>query len=152
MELSEGEALRVLREGEVIGGQQIPWSSNYTFLVELDAGPGRFLRAVYKPRAGERPLFDFPGGTLYKRERAAFLVSRAIGWPPIPLTLIREGPYGVGSMQLYVESDPQVTYFDLIADHADELRRFAAFDLVTNNADRKGRPLRAGRGMGLYGA
>ena len=138
VELSEEEALPILRDGEVVGGQQIPWSSNYTFLLRIDAGPGRFLRAVYKPKAGERPLYDFPSGTLYRREYAAFLLGRAIGWPPVPLTLIREGPYGVGSMQLYVESDPRITYFDLIADHSDELRRFAAFDLVANNADRKG--------------
>ena len=117
--LSEGEALPVLREGEVIGGRQIPWSSNYTFLVRLDAGPGLFVRAVYKPKAGERPLFDFPGGTLYKREQAAFVLGMAIGWPPVLLTTIREGPYGIGSMQLYVESDPRITYFDLIANNAD---------------------------------
>ena len=138
VQLSEEEALPILRDGEVIGGQQIPWSSNYTFLVRIDAGPGRFLRAVYKPKAGERPLYDFPGGTLYRREYAAYLLARAIGWPPVPLTLIREGPYGVGSVQLYVESDPRVTYFDLVSEHADEFGRFAAFDLVANNADRKG--------------
>ena len=138
VELSEDEALPILRGGEVVGGQQIPWSSNYTFLLRIDAGPGRFLRAVYKPMAGERPLYDFPGGTLYRREYAAFLLAGAIGWPPVPLTLVREGPYGVGSMQLYVESDPRVTYFDLVSDHRDELARFAAFDLVANNADRKG--------------
>ena len=91
MGLSEGEALPVLREGEVIGGRQIPWSSNQTFLVRLDAGPGLFVRAVYKPKAGERPLFDFPGGTLYKREQAAFVLGMAIGWPPVLLTTIREG-------------------------------------------------------------
>jgi uncharacterized repeat protein (TIGR03843 family) len=136
--LPEDEALPILQDGEVIGGQQIPWSSNYTFLLRLDAGPGRFLRAVYKPKAGERPLYDFPGGTLYKREYAAYLLGRAIGWPPVPLTLIREGPYGVGSMQLYVESDPRITYFDLVSDHSDEFSRFTAFDLVANNADRKG--------------
>ena len=138
VQLSEEEALPVLRDGDVIGGQQIPWSSNYTFLLRIDAGPGRFLRAVYKPKAGERPLYDFPGGTLYRREYAAYLLGRAIGWPPVPLTLIREGPYGVGSMQLYVDSDPRITYFDLVSDHADEFGRFAAFDLVANNADRKG--------------
>ena len=138
VQLSEEEALPILRDGEVVGGQQIPWSSNYTFLLRIDAGPGRFLRAVYKPKAGERPLYDFPGGTLYKREYAAYLLGRAIGWPPVPLTLIREGPYGVGSMQLYVESDPRITYFDLVSEHTDEFSRFAAFDLVANNADRKG--------------
>ncbi len=138
MELSEEDAADALREGEVIGGQQIPWSSNYTFLVRIDAGPGQFVQAVYKPMRGERPLFDFPSGTLYKRECAAFLLSVELGWPPIPQTLIREGPYGIGSMQLYIESDPRLTYFNLIGERADDLRRFAAFDLVANNADRKG--------------
>ena len=136
--LPEGEALPLLREGEIVGGQRIPWGSNYTFLVHIDAGPGKYLRAIYKPRDGERPLADFPSGSLYKREYAAFLLSRIIGWPSVPFTLIRDGPYGVGSAQLYVDSDPQITYFDLIDDHRDELARFAVFDMVANNADRKG--------------
>ena len=135
--LSPAEALPFLREGEVIGGQRIPWSSNYTFLVHLDAGPGRYIRAVYKPRDGERPLYDFPFGTLYKREYAAYLLSRALGWPDVPVTLIREGPYGVGSMQTYVECDPDVTYFDLISDRRQDLLPLAVFDVLANNADRK---------------
>jgi uncharacterized repeat protein (TIGR03843 family) len=114
------------------------YGSNYTFLVGLDAGPGKYLRAIYKPRDGERPLYDFPSGSLYKREYAAFLVSRALGWPDVPLTLLREGPHGPGVFQLFVEHDPQVTYFDLIGQHEDELRRFAVFDILVNNADRKG--------------
>jgi uncharacterized repeat protein (TIGR03843 family) len=138
VELAEDEAAPLLREGEILGGQRIPWSSNYTFLVRIDAGPGKFLRAVYKPRDGEAPLYDFPDGSLYKREYATFLLSRALGWPPVPLTLVRDGPYGVGSMQLYVDTDPRVTYFDLIADNMDQLWRFMAFDLLSNNADRKG--------------
>ena len=138
IELPEEDALPLLQDGEVLGGQRIPWSSNYTFLVEIDAGKGRHIRAVYKPRDGERPLYDFPNGTLYKREYAAYLISRSLGWPSIPLTVIREGPYGVGAVQLYVNSDPGVTYFDLIDGNAEELMRFAVFDLLTNNADRKG--------------
>ena len=138
VDYSEADVVHILRDGEVIGGHQIPWSSNYTFLVQIDAGPGRFLRAVYKPKSGERPLHDFPNGTLYRREYASFLIGRELGWPPVPLTLIRDGPYGLGSMQVYIESDPRVTYFDLISDHFELLLRFAAFDLVVNNADRKG--------------
>jgi uncharacterized repeat protein (TIGR03843 family) len=137
VELSEEEALPLIRAGEIIGGHQVPWGSNYTFLVFIDAGPGRYIRAVYKPRDGERPLYDFPHGTLHKREYATFLLSRALGWPDVPLMLIRDGPYGVGSMQHYIESDPEVTYFDLIEDREEELRRFAVFDLLVNNADRK---------------
>ena len=138
VELPEEEAMLLLREGEIIDGQRIPWSSNHTFLVRIDAGPGRHLRAVYKPRDGERPLFDFPRGSLYKREYAAYLLSRSLGWPSVPPTLIREGPHGVGALQLYVASDQQITYFDLIADSAEELLPFAVFDVVANNADRKG--------------
>ena len=137
VELSEEDALPVLRSGEIVGGYRVAWGSNYTFLVHADAGDGKYLRAVYKPRDGERPLHDFPRGSLYKREYGAFLLSRALGWPNVPLTLIRDGPYGVGSMQLYVDADPEVTYFELIGERSEELRRFAVFDLLVNNADRK---------------
>ena len=135
--LSEAEAQPLLQSGEIIGGHRIQWGSNYTFLVRIDAGSGRYLRAIYKPRDGERPLYDFPRGSLYKREYATYLLSRALGWPPVPLTLIRDGPHGTGSMQLYIECDPQITYFNLIDDKAAELQRFAVFDMLVNNADRK---------------
>ena len=138
IELPEEEALAILRHGEVVGGQRILWSSNSTFFVHIDAGQGKFLPAIYKPRNGERPLSDFPDGTLYKREYAAFLISRSLGWPNIPMTVIRDGPQGLGAMQLYVNSDPRINYFDLIDGHFDQFMGFAAFDLLTNNADRKG--------------
>lgn len=115
----------------------MPWGSNYTFLVRIDAGNGRYLRAIYKPRDGERPLHDFPSGSLYKREYATFVLSRALGWPAIPLTLIRDGPYGIGSVQQYIDCDPNIVYFNLIDDWAEDLERLAVFDLVVNNADRK---------------
>lgn len=137
MALSEADALPLLESGEITGGHRMPWGSNHTFLVWIDAGPGRYLRAIYKPRDGERPLWDFPSGTLYRREYATFLLSRMLGWPDVPLTLVRDGPYGVGSLQQYVECDPEVTYFDLISDRTEDLRRFAVFDLLVNNADRK---------------
>ncbi len=135
--LTEEEALPILQSGEVIGGHRMPWGSNYTFFVGIDAGPGKYLRAIYKPRDGERPLYDFPNGTLYKREYAAFVLSRDLGWPDVPLTLVRDGPYGVGSMQLYIECDPEITYFDMLKEKAGPLQKFAIFDLVVNNADRK---------------
>ena len=137
VDLPEDEALPLLQSGEIIGGHRMPWGSNYTFLVWIDAGPAKYLRAIYKPRDGERPLWDFDPGSLYKREYAAYLLSRILGWPDVPLTLVREGPYGVGSVQLFVESDPEVTYFDLVSDRTDDLERFAVFDLLANNADRK---------------
>ena len=137
VELSEEEAYPLLKSGKVIGGQRLPWGSNYTFLVGIDAGPGKYLRAIYKPRDGERPLYDFPDGTLYKREYATFILSRALGWPDVPLTFVRDGPHGIGSMQQYIDCDPQITYFNIIEDKAPELERFAVFDLLVNNADRK---------------
>ena len=133
-----GEALDILESGVVLAGQLVPWSSNGTFFVHLDAGHGKHLRAIYKPQRGERPLHDFPSGTLYKREYAAYLVSRSLGWPRIPHTVVRDGPYGVGSMQLYIESDPNITYFDLVKDRSGDMLPLAVFDLLTNNADRKG--------------
>ncbi len=136
----EQDALPLLETAEITGGHRMPFGSNYTFLVWLDAGPGKYMRAIYKPRDGERPLWDFPRGSLYKRERAAYLLSRLLGWPNIPLTLVREGPYGVGMFQRYVECDPDHTYFEManLPECQDELLKIMAFDLITNNADRKG--------------
>lgn len=135
--LSEEEVLTILKEGKILGGQQIPLGSNHTFHLKIESGDTRYIRAIYKPRDGEMPLPDFPEGSLYKREYAAYLLGTFLGWPKIPLTVIREGPYGVGSVQLYVESEKDLTYFDLISDHADDLLRFAVFDVLVNNADRK---------------
>lgn len=131
-------ARSVLESGEIVGGAQVRLGSNYTFLVHLDAGEGRVMRAIYKPRDGEQPLSDYPDGTLYLREYAAFLVARALGWPAVPLTVIRDGPHGPGSMQRFVPFDPGVTYFNLREDRIAELAPFAVFDLLVNNGDRKG--------------
>ncbi len=137
--LDEDDARPLLESGEVTGGHRMPWGSNYTFLVWIDAGPGRYLRAIYKPRDGERPLWDFPAGTLYKREFASFLLSRLLGWPNIPLTVMRDGPYGIGMFQHYIDADPEFTYFEMVerGDSMDELCRIMVFDLIVNNADRK---------------
>ncbi len=134
---TEEEARPLLKCGEIVSGYRMPWGSNYTFYVRISAGPGRFLRAIYKPRDGERPLWDFPSGSLYKREYATYVLSRWLGWPPVPLTLMREGPYGVGTVQLYVDHDPEANYFDMVEDKAEQLQKFAIFDLLVNNADRK---------------
>ena len=117
----------------------MPWGSNYTFLLWLTVSNDKStcVRAIYKPKDGEKPLYDFPKGTLYKREHAAYLISLELGWPNIPLTVIREGPYGIGTMQLYIDCDPRITYFDLRERLKDTLSRLAVFDLLTNNADRK---------------
>ncbi len=129
-------ALRILGQGELEPLGVIPWSSNYALLVRA-CYEGRELPAVYKPRRGERPLWDFPNGTLYLREYAAYLVAEALGWELIPPTVLREGAYGPGTVQVYIESDPEQHYFNIFPRHADDFRRIALFDVITNNADRK---------------
>lgn len=113
------------------------WSSNYTFLVSVSEANEKTL-AVYKPQRGERPLWDFPDGTLCYREVAAYRISAALGWALVPPTVLRDGPRGIGSVQFYIEHDPEVNYFTFDDSHAEQLRRMALFDYITNNADRKG--------------
>lgn len=113
------------------------WSSNYTFLVSITDGQSATM-AVYKPQRGERPLWDFPDGTLCYRETAAFVVSDALDWCIVPPTTLRDGTRGLGSVQLYIPNNPEVNYFSLDDRFADQLMKFAAFDYVINNADRKG--------------
>ena len=96
------------------------------------------LVAVWKPTLGERPLFDFPLGTLTRREVAAYLVSQAFGWSIVPPTLLREGPYGEGMIQQWINVDPDVDVVALVAEDDPRLRRIAVFDATINNTDRKG--------------
>lgn len=113
------------------------WSSNYTFLISVSDEDSTTL-AVYKPQRGERPLWDFPDGTLCYREVAAFALSDALSWRIVPPTVLRDGPRGVGSVQLFIDAKAEVNYFSLNEYYADQLKRFAAFDYIINNADRKG--------------
>lgn len=115
-------------------------ASNHTALVRLGDDDGDCAHAIYKPRAGERPLWDFPTGTLCQREVAAFVVSEFLGWEVVPPTVLRDGPMGAGSVQLFVPHDPAQHYFVLVQDarHQAALARMALFDLLVNNADRKG--------------
>jgi len=110
--------------------------SNYTFLVNISLD-GKESLAIYKPRDGEAPLWDFPSGTLYKREYAAYLLSEVLGWDIVPFTIIRDGPHGVGSVQQFVEHDPKQNYYTLEDGCADQLRVIACFDLIANSTDRK---------------
>jgi uncharacterized repeat protein (TIGR03843 family) len=126
----------VLLLGEITSPELIHEGSNDTFLVAVSDGL-QTRDAVYKPRRGERPLWDFPSGTLYKREYAAYLVTQALSWDFIPFTVIREGPYGIGSLQLFIDADPQSNYFTLREECPEELERIALFDCLSNNADRK---------------
>ncbi len=135
--MSREQAERLLREGTFVGIELIPWASNYTFAASLMLPNGDCYMGIYKPRRGEIPLYDFPTGTLYRREVAAYRAARALGWDLVPLTLIRDGPHGVGSLQLFIEADEQ---FDVLhdpnLDHA-AVQRLTVFDFLTNNADRK---------------
>lgn len=129
--------LQLLTDGRLDVEGLMPDSSNYTFLVRI-ADDDLAGLAVYKPRRGERPLWDFPRGTLCQREAAAYLVSSALGWDIVPPTVLREGPeYGMGSVQLFINADGE-HYFTLRGSDDDAFRRIAAFDVITNNADRKG--------------
>lgn len=132
-----------LSAGEVVLSGRVPWSSNATFLAEVvDGGDRRSV--IYKPERGERPLWDFPIGTLACREQASFEVSEALGWRIVPPTVIRDGPHGSGMVQEFVEHDPDAHYFTLLEARPQRFRFFAAFDMIVNNADRKsGHCLRA---------
>lgn len=114
----------------------MPWSSNHTYLARVEHHGVEAL-AIYKPRRGERPLWDFPRGTLCQREMAAFVLSEALGWEIVPFTVLRDGPAGVGMVQLFVDHDPDQHYFTLRERHPDRFAQFALFDVVANNADRK---------------
>ncbi len=126
----------IIRRGDIVSCQLTPAGSNYTFLARVQLGD-RVSLAIYKPRDGEAPLWDFPSGTLYKREYAAYLLSRVLGWDFIPFTVIREGPHGIGTLQHFVQHDPRQNYYTLTDEHASELRTVACFDLVANSTDRK---------------
>jgi uncharacterized repeat protein (TIGR03843 family) len=153
----------VLLEGDIdLQGRIMP-ASNATFYGTV-THDGASLTCVYKPVSGERPLWDFPDGTLANREVAAYAVSQAFGWDVVPTTVLRDGPAGPGMVQAWREPDPELAAVDLVPEgavppgfrhvldafdgddrpvslvHEDSapLRRMAVFDIVVNNADRKG--------------
>ncbi|HLY28962.1 MAG TPA: SCO1664 family protein [Aggregatilineales bacterium] len=145
------EILRLLNCGSMHEEHgMLRWSSNYTFLVTIADGDDQML-AVYKPQRGERPLWDFPDGTLCCRETAAYVVSDALGWQIVPPTVLRDGTRGLGSVQFYVQNNPEVNYFSLDETFGEQLMRFAAFDYVINNADRKGGHVLLAPGGHLWG-
>jgi hypothetical protein len=128
----------ILQQGELELKGQFMLGSNYTFLVNVHHD-GQELQAVYKPSKGEQPLWDFPDNTLAHREVAAYLVSEALGWGFVPYTTLREdGPYGPGSIQQYIEYDPNYHYFNFTEEDKARLEPVMLFDLLCNNADRKG--------------
>jgi uncharacterized repeat protein (TIGR03843 family) len=95
------------------------------------------LLAVWKPTLGERPLFDFPIGTLSRREVATYLVSEALGWGIVPPTLLRDGPFGEGMLQRWIDVDPAADVVAMVSEDDPRLRRVAVLDAVVNNTDRK---------------
>jgi len=137
MGTSSADALDVLTRGDVTIRSRMPASSNAIFLVDV-ACNSVTVQAVYKPLRGERPLWDFPPG-LFRREVAAYALSEALAWGLVPPTIERDGPYGEGSFQLFVNADFAQHYFTLRQDpaHLERLQRLCLFDLVANNADRK---------------
>lgn len=134
---ADADAEGFVRDAAIGDGWLHPRSSNYTFVVEL-ACDGRSGFGVYKPERGEAPLWDFPGGTLFRRECAMYELARSLDWGLVPPTVVREGEVGVGSLQLFVPSPSDVNFFTMRDSHRDEMFRMAVLDVVANNADRKG--------------
>ena len=134
---TEVSTLELLSRGEIAVKGRMPDSSNATFLVEV-ALAGAKTFAIYKPGRGERPLWDFPP-ELYRREIAAYRFSEALGWGLVPLTIPREGPFGAGSLQHFVDADFEQHYFTLLEreEQHERLKVICLFDLAANNADRK---------------
>jgi uncharacterized repeat protein (TIGR03843 family) len=127
-----------LRAGEIDLKGQFMLGSNYTFLVDVHYQDQKYP-AVYKPLKGEQPLWDFPEYSLAHREVAAYLVSQALGWDFVPFTVLRDdGPFGPGSLQRFIEYDPGYHYFNFTQEDKSLLQPVALFDLLCNNADRKG--------------
>jgi uncharacterized repeat protein (TIGR03843 family) len=129
---------RFLLDGDVEVEGRMPWSSNATFLVRVHAD-GSEHRAIYKPVRGERPLWDFEPG-LHRRELAAYRLSELLGVGVVPPTVVRDGPFGEGSLQWFVEADHREHYFTIFEQRADvhgQLRAIAALDIIANNTDRK---------------
>lgn len=130
-----------LRDGELVPRGFLANASNHTILCQVDAAGGDgALHGIYKPRQGERPLWDFDTGTLCRREVAAHVVSAYLGWDLVPPTVLRDGPYGEGSVQLFIPHDPRRHYFTLVEQdvYDEDLALMALFDLLVNNTDRKG--------------
>ncbi|MET7274112.1 SCO1664 family protein [Streptomyces flaveolus] len=173
---TDAAAAELLARGELTVRGRIREASNAALYCTV-AHEGREAACIYKPVAGERPLWDFPDGTLAQREVAAYEVSEATGWGLVPPTVLRDGPYGEGMVQLWIDTVPEAELLALVDAeepgpgwkavafaevdegrtallvHADDerLRRLAVLDAVVNNADRKGGHLLPAAGERLYG-
>ena len=138
MDAKKERTLRTLQEGALTLEGQFVYGTNNTFLVTAQL-EGQKIKAVYKPVRGERPLWDFPQQTLAKREVAAYLVSEALGWDLVPPTVFRtdEVLMGPGSLQLFIEHDPEYHYFNFSEADKARMPEVMLFDHLINNADRK---------------
>ena len=150
MTIDVAEALELLRTGTISIEGRLVDASNTTLYCSL-TGDGVTTACVYKPVRGERPLWDFPDGTLAEREVGAYVVSQALGWNVVPPTVLRDGPYGEGMVQLWMDGDETVDLTRLVRDDLPPLRRMVVFDAIVNNADRKGGHLIPMPGGHVYG-
>jgi uncharacterized repeat protein (TIGR03843 family) len=144
------DALALLAGGELelIGRL---WVSSNNALLGVVRGGGVEAAVIHKPVAGERPLHDFPDGTLARREVAAFVTSAASGWGIVPPTVLHDGPLGEGMTQLWIRTDPEADPVELVNSADERLRRIAALDSVLNNTDRKAGHLLPVTGGHIYG-
>jgi uncharacterized repeat protein (TIGR03843 family) len=135
--ISEDAAIDLLTGGALKVAGRLAEASNATLYCLVSSGEQE-AACVYKPVAGERPLWDFPNGTLAGRELSAYLVSKASGWDIVPPTVYRDGPFGPGMCQLWIDADPELDLVALARSNTNPaLRGMAVFDAVINNADRK---------------
>jgi len=144
------DTIDTLRTGDLQVEGRLVDASNATLYCRVRAN-ATVMACIYKPQAGERPLWDFPTGTLSHREVAAYIVSEALGWGIVPPTVWRSGPFGPGMVQEWIEVDETVDLVGLVRSEHHDLRRMAVFDFVINNADRKGGHVLPTVGGALYG-
>ena len=154
--LPEATAIDLLRSGELSIVGRLWASSNNALLCLVtrpcpDPEPDLVAACIYKPVMGERPLDDFPDGTLARREVAAYAASEASGWGIVPPTVLRDGPFGEGMVQLWIRTDPAVDPVELVVANDERLRRVAVFDAAVNNTDRKAGHLLPVPGGHVYG-
>ena len=130
------DKFKLLSHGELVVTARLVDASNATLFAQASDSINE-INCIYKPIAGERPLWDFPDGTLADREFAAFLVSSYLGFNIVPLTILREGPYGLGMVQEWIEIDESIDLAEYFSQDLPELRKMAVFDAIINNTDRK---------------
>lgn len=126
-----------LMEGDLIVEGRLVDASNATLFAKVKTSIEEGFSVVYKPIAGERPLWDFPDGNLASREVASFLISQAGGFNCVPTTVLRDGPFGVGAVQQWIDIDDSIDYIELAQSEEPAIRNIALFDVVVNNTDRK---------------